>query len=102
MKLTDEELEFLDKFINEANINEEVFEVFTDKLLDSVICDANEVDFEEFTNNLSVFAIHCKEYEQEWIANHVTELFTDKFFCLHSKKVCRSKRASKIFYYDTV
>lgn len=75
MKLTDEELE----------------------ILDTLICDANEVEFEEFTNNLSVFAIHCKDYEQEWIADHVTELFTDKFFVYAVKKYADVKEHSRVY-----
>lgn len=97
MSFTDDELEILDTLICGVDVSEEAYETFTNKLLEAVkrdandICDANEVEFEEFTNNLSEFAIHCKEYQQEWIADRVTELFTDKFFVYAVKKYANSK-----------
>lgn len=50
------------------------------KILDTLICDADEDAFEEFTTDLCVFAIQYSERVQNSIADHVRELFMDKCF----------------------
>lgn len=65
------------------------------EILDTLICDANEVEFEDFTNNLAMLAIQCKEDEQEFIANHVTELFTDTFFVYALAQYAKAKEHVK-------